>query len=61
MDILWPAALPLRAPLRMWPYTGVNRDLCHLPIELDHQAWWEVRTLSVDLNTTRDKRKLSFD
>jgi hypothetical protein len=41
----------------MSPYKMVYRKACHLPLELEHKAFWEVKDLNRDFKLT-DKKKL---
>jgi len=39
--------------LRMSPYRVVYGRLCHLPVELEHRAWWANWTLNYELSLLR--------
>ena len=45
----------------MLPYRVVCGQLCHLPVELEHRAWWAIRILNYELNATGEERKLNLN
>jgi len=40
------------------PYRIVYGKPCHLPIKLEHRAWWAIRTFKYDLITAGEERRL---
>ena len=42
----------------MSPYKMVYGKACHLPLELEHKAYWVVRELNCDFKLAGEKRLL---
>ena len=42
----------------MSPYRVVYRKPNHLPVKLEHRAWWAIRTINYDLITAGEERRL---
>nr|GEV51946.1 retrotransposable element Tf2 [Tanacetum cinerariifolium] len=51
----------LKAPIGCTPYKLVYEKSCHLPIELEHKAYWALKHVNFDLKTTGDHRKLQLN
>ena len=47
-------------PIRTTPYRLVYGKVCHLPVELKHQAYWVIKFLNFDMSSAGEKRKLQM-
>ncbi|GJS96084.1 reverse transcriptase domain-containing protein [Tanacetum coccineum] len=50
-----------KTPIGCTPYKRVYGKSCHLPIELEHKAYWALKHVNFDLKTAGDNRKLQLN
>ena len=55
-DALWAYRAAYKNPMGMSPYKMVYQNACHLPLELEHKAYWVIEELNYDIKLAGEKR-----
>ena len=50
-----------KAPISLSPHRLIFRKAYHLPVELEHRAYWAIKLLNFDMKVTGEKRLLQLN
>ena len=57
-DALWAFRTAYKTPIGTTPFRLVYGKKCHLPVELEHRAYWALRKVNLDMTRAGKARFL---
>ena len=59
-EALWAYRTAYKTPIGMTPFKMVYGKQCHLPVEIEHKAYWAIKAINFDLEKASEKRILNL-
>ncbi|GKD27541.1 reverse transcriptase domain-containing protein [Tanacetum coccineum] len=60
-DALWAFRTAYKTPIGCTPFKLVYGKACHIPIKIEHKAYWALKHANFDLETMGDHRKVQLN
>ena len=59
-DALWAYRITYKTPIEMYPFWLIFGKACHLPVELEHRAYWAIKKHNLSLDEARKHQLLQL-
>ena len=56
-DAVWAYQMAYKTPIVMSPFQTVYGEACHLPVELEHRAYWAIKNWNMDFKVAGRNRQ----
>ncbi|GJT61092.1 reverse transcriptase domain-containing protein [Tanacetum coccineum] len=60
-DALWAFRTAFKTPLGITPFRIIYGKACHLPLKLEHKAYWAIKNCNLDLTKAGENRFLQIN
>jgi len=59
-DAMWAYRIAYKTPIGLSPFQLVYGKSCHLPVKMEHKAYWALKFLNFDEKASREHRKIQL-